>query len=83
VPLYNYQIVDWREIIYQMAVDYYKYHTEDDFLSMIKEKNIRYYPSGYTGYEQYYQDMEGFWRDTLYDTNIKYLKPDEDKPDTS
>jgi hypothetical protein len=66
-----------------MAVDYYKYHTEDDFLSMIKEKNIRYYPSGYTGYEQYYQDMEGFWRDTLYDTNIKYLKPDEDKPDTS
>lgn len=83
VPLYNYQIVDWREIIYQMAVDYYKYHTEDDFLSMIKEKNIRYYPSGYTGYEQYYQDMEGFWRNTLYDTNIKYLKPDEDKPDTS
>lgn len=21
-----------------------------------------YYPNGYTGYEQYYIDMEGFWR---------------------
>lgn len=82
VPITNYQIVDWREIIYQMAVDYYKYNTQDDFLSLIREKNIRYYPSGYTGYEQYYQDMEGFWRDTLYDTNINFLTPDKDVPDT-
>jgi hypothetical protein len=34
-----------------MAIDYYKYNTQDDFLSLIREKNIRYYPSGYTGYE--------------------------------
>lgn len=83
VPITNYQIVDWREIIYQMAVDYYKYNTQDDFLSLIREKNIRYYPSGYTGYEQYYQDMEGFWRDTLYNTDIKFLNPEESIPDTN
>ena len=83
VPITNYQIVDWREIIYQMAIDYYKYNTQDDFLSLIREKNIRYYPSGYTGYEQYYQDMEGFWRDTLYNTDIEYLNIDDNIPDTN
>lgn len=82
VPITNYQIVDWREIIYQMAIDYYKYNTQDDFLSLIREKNIRYYPSGYTGYEQYYQDMEGFWRDYLYNTDIEYLNIENSIPDT-
>ena len=64
-------LVDWREIIYQMALDYYKYaHNtnpekgllEDEFLSKIRLNNIDYYPKGYTGYEQYYQDLQGFWR---------------------
>ena len=64
-----YQIVDWREIIYQMAKDYRKYyHSDDNFLFNIAQNNLDYYPSGKTGYEQYYIDMEGFWRD-LYNPN--------------
>ena len=67
--------VDWREIIYQMALDYYQYgyytNTEkkiadDKFLAKVRENNIDYYPSGYTGYEQYYTDIYSFWRQ-LYD----------------
>lgn len=63
--------VDWREIIYQMAKDYYscgvigeqgnqKYL--DSFLALVGENNKDYYPSGYTGYEQYYTDIYSFWR---------------------
>lgn len=72
--------VDWRELIYQMALDYFAgqgcsesepiYNlndevvltTPDHFLSKVAELNPYYYPTGYTGYEQYYTDMEGFWR---------------------
>lgn len=68
------KIVDWREIIYQMALDYFKYGQEDDFLIKIKNNNYIYdeflFPNGYTGYEQYYTDMEGFWRQ-LYNTDPK------------
>ena len=65
-------ICDWREIIYQMALDYRQHNHDDDFLLKIRENNGLndeeewYYPTGYTGYEQYYVDMEGFWRQ-LYD----------------
>ena len=55
-------IVDWREIIYQMALDYFQYNERDDFLPTIAKNNPVFYPSGYTGYEQYYTDMQGFWR---------------------
>lgn len=63
--------VDWREIIFQMAKDYYAHHTEDDFSiklrnnNIIKYKGLNLYPKGKTGYEQYYHDIEAFWR-TLY-----------------
>ena len=82
------RIVDWREIIYRMALDYFagqgcseekplylrKYDVEgqedlcdeitspDHFLSEVARRNEKFYPTGYTGYEQYYTDMEGFWR---------------------
>lgn len=68
-------LVDWREIIYQMAVDYYQHNQEEDFLYNIKKNNanvyykdetktkkVSYYPSGETGYETFYSDMNGFWR---------------------
>lgn len=55
-------IVDWREIIYQMALDYYKHNTEDEFELRLRENNIQYYPTGQTGYEKYYIDIQGFWR---------------------
>ena len=61
-------INDWRELIYQMALDYYKNNQKDDFLFKIEENNkkpnelISRYPNGTTGYERYYIDIQGFWR---------------------
>lgn len=64
--------VDWREIIYQMALDYRKHYHDDDFLYFVEQNNLfenkNLYIDGKTGYEQYYIDLEGFWR-LLYDTN--------------
>lgn len=81
---YTYIICDWREIIYQMALDYYKHNQENDFLAHIAQYNTwnvedyyegnqfmdylnnnagKLYPTGITGYEQYYTDMEAFWRE--------------------
>ena len=66
------KVVDWREIIYQMALDYFKHGQEDDFLIRVKNNNYFdddfLFPDGYTGYEQYYTDLEGFWRQ-LYNIN--------------
>ena len=61
--------VDWREIIYQMALDYFAHQTEENFLLTIATNNPDYYPTGKTGYEQYYTDMQGFWRE-LYNPEI-------------
>ena len=58
----NIERVDWREIIYQMALDYYKYNQRDDFLSLIATNNPIYFPTGKTGYEMFYTDLQGFWR---------------------
>ena len=63
----NYIICDWREIIYQMADDYFKCHTKEDFTRKIKEFNPILFPLGKTKYEQYYRDMQGFWRDLYID----------------
>lgn len=60
--------VDWREIIYQMALDYYRHNTENDFEQLVSKNNAPYYSSGRTGYESYYIDMQGFWRDLYYPT---------------
>lgn len=55
--------VDWRELIYQMALDYFKYnHIKSNFTQLIAAANFDYYPTGITGYETYYTDMQGFWR---------------------
>lgn len=58
--------VDWREIIYQMAIDFFKHNQEDDFLNIIANNNPKLYPTGYTGYERYYTDLQGFWRNLYY-----------------
>lgn len=57
---------DWREIIYQMALDYYQHGQEEDFEQRIIENNYPYYPTGLTGYESYYIDLQGFWRQLYY-----------------
>lgn len=60
---------DWREIIYQMALDYNKFHdTQSDFYWQIINNNrdaqgVSLYPDGRTHYEQYYTDILGFWRE--------------------
>ena len=65
-------ITEWREIIYQMALDYYAYNQLNNFSSRIIEANKDIddksfkYLDGTTGYEQYYTDIQGFWRQ-LYD----------------
>ena len=70
-------IVDWREIIYQMANDYRRwYRSDQDFLVKIRENNMysaydSFYERGYTGYEKYYIDFEmnlsqgvvAYWRE--------------------
>ena len=69
---------DWRELIYQMAKDYRKFNHWEPFLTKVRDANIiddeYLYPDGYTGYEQYYIDMEGFWRQ-LYNPDYKTDDP--------
>ena len=66
---------DWREIIYQMAKDYRRYNHLDDFELRIIRANEKdgLYNTGITGYEQYYIDLEGFWRQ-LYNPEPTYHK---------
>ena len=70
----QYKKVDWREIIYQMALDYFKYNQDEDFLYKITKNNIIFdgtrslYPTGKTGYEMFYTDLQGFWRQ-IYNPN--------------
>ena len=65
---FKFNIVDWREIIFQMAKDYYLHNHDDDYEVMLNRNNtlpklnIRLFETGKTGYEQYYHDIEGFWR---------------------
>lgn len=74
---YNNDIKDTSEISEQTPLPYESY-TQDDFLSLMQENNILIKdgvttflcPSGYTGYERYYTDIEGFWRD-LYNPDIE------------
>lgn len=66
--IYSTEEYDWRELIYRMALDYFKHEQEDDFELQLAKNNPVQYPSGRTGYENYYTDLQGFWRQ-LYDPN--------------
>ena len=58
-------VVDWRELIFQMAVDYSLHQDKNpEFLYAIRTTgdNWKYYSNGITGYEQYYIEMQGNWR---------------------
>lgn len=58
-------VVDWRELIFLMAQDFFAHSHDDDFAIQIARRNPQY-PKGKTGYEQYYTDMQQFWR-KIYD----------------
>ena len=70
---------DWREIIYQMACDYLQYAFDDngtpndEFLLTVAKNNPDLFPTGITGYEQYYIDLQGFWRQLYYPYIQQYL----------
>ena len=64
----NRYLCDWREIIYRMAEDYLKHNHLDDFNLKIGENNAGLVRLGLTGYEKYYTDILGFWRE-IYDPN--------------
>jgi hypothetical protein len=51
-----------------MSLDYYEHNHEDNFLYELANNNLNYYPTGITGYERYYVDLNGFWRN-LYNPN--------------
>lgn len=53
---------DWRELIYQMAKDYRKHNRDIGFATTLYNNNPSYVKNGLTGYESYYVDLEGFWR---------------------
>lgn len=54
---------DWRELIYQMAVDHHAYSQYDDYIDKLIEANPNTCADGTTGYEQYYVDIISFWRE--------------------
>lgn len=62
------KIVDWREIIYQMARDWYRGNYLDDFTYRLQTNNPSFI-NGKSGYEQYYPDLMSFWRQ-LYDPDV-------------
>ena len=74
---YDIYIVDWREIIYQMALDYYNYNHEDSYSVKLYQNNknsrldLDQFNNGYTGYEQYYHDIQGFWRNLYVPEELK------------
>lgn len=61
------RVSDWREILYQMAKDYYDNGTQPDFWQKINEYNDNQYLSWKTGYEAFYEDILGFWRQLYFD----------------
>lgn len=63
-------VTDWREVLFQMAKDYFRYNTLSDFEIRVREANPTLYPFGRTGYEQYYTDIQVCWRQ-LYNPELR------------
>lgn len=59
--VYTSQNYDWRELIYRMAIDFYRHNQDSSYLLKLEELNPDFI-KGKTGYEQYYSDMQAFWR---------------------
>ena len=62
---YSIESYDWREVIYQMALDFYRHNDDPTYPAHLEQQG---YINGKTGYEQYYSDLQGFWRQ-LYNPN--------------
>lgn len=79
---YDASEVDWRELIYQMALDWEHGTGDDAFYINVANANGDLYPTGTTGYEKYYTDIEGFWRQ-LYNPEAGGKIDKESAPDLS
>jgi hypothetical protein len=62
-----------------MAKDYYKHNTLDEFELLVKNNNAPFYPTGKTGYERYYIDLQGFWRQIYNPCFERDIKKYQDK----
>ena len=72
--------VDWRELIYQMALDYRKLNNTNNYYYYLNQQN-NFISYNKTGYEQYYTDLISDWRQLYnpnstiqYDDSISYSK---------
>lgn len=55
---------DWRELLYQMALDYYAHNQDEDFAVKLQSNNPKAgFKDGKTGYETYYPDLQAYWRE--------------------
>lgn len=54
---------DWRELIYRMAQDNFKYGQLECYTDKLIAANPSLSVTGSTGYEQYYIDLLGQWRE--------------------
>ena len=64
--------VDWRELIYKMALDYYTYGKEETYIKDLIEANPQYEQTGgITGYEPFYTDILGFWRQLYFNPALE------------
>lgn len=61
-PFYSIEEYDWRELIYQMAWDFYQGNEDPDFVYNLYTANPELVKNGLTGYEAYYEELQGFWR---------------------
>ena len=65
---------DWREVIYRMALDHFKYGFLDSFEVKVIQANSDIFPTGITSYEQYYTDLIGQWKDLYFPEIFEYQK---------
>lgn len=73
------KIRDWRELIYLMARDYYQHNQNSNYVLDLMKNNKWTQDKRATGYENFYADMQAFWRE-LYDPegqSPKYIRPEE------
>lgn len=69
-------VVDWREIIYQMAKDYYNYANNPKFdydYELLQNNSDILQLDNSTGYEVFYTDLLGFWRQLYYNPLLEKI----------
>ena len=72
-------VVDWRELIYQMAKDYYNYanNPKYDYNYILRQNNKDILQlDDTTGYEVFYTDLLGFWRQLYYNPLLENIEFD-------